>query len=235
MVKNKQQKRHDKTVGYTVMGVVAVVALLSLLFLFGMSFQPVGDVSLATQFLPGQVVQIEDCKIPTTMTDLVVWRSRRKNFPLVSESCPFVAQKFCVTENSGRCLQECLRVQQSEEGVCQGLGFSITGDIVLNFEECKRLAESFAQTSKDVLLRVGAVPQTTNLYNYCSGEEAQARRSVYSLSEPVQAYAHHEFSSGDSLGLYANEQKNVEGLEYVLCADGRARVTMSGEERCSTV
>ena len=234
MVK-KQQKSHDRAVGYTVMGVVAVVALLSLLFLFGTSFRSVGKVSLATQFLPGQVVQTEGCKIPTTMTDLVVWRSRRKNFPLVSESCPFVAQKFCVTENSGHCLQECLRVQQSSEGVCQGLGFPITGEIVLNFEECRRLAESFAQTSKDVLLRVGAVPQTTSLHDPCTDQEAQARRSVYSLSDPVQAYAHHEFSTGDSIGLYANEQKNVEGLEYVLCADGRARVTMSGEERCSTL
>jgi len=228
-------KHSEHAVTYTVLGVVAVIAILSLLLLFSTSFNAAGKISLVAKFSPGEIVQTSECNIPRTITDLVSQRSKRQNLPVGLDSCPFLVQEYCVNQNSGRCLQECLAVQQSPEGVCRGIGASITARVILNFEECRRLAESFARTSQEALQTVGAVPKTSEVFNACTGTTDQARTLVYSLSSPIQAYARNQFSTGDVTGLYANEQKGVDALEYSLCADGRAHVTVGGNERCSTI
>ena len=230
-----KKKSHERTTSYIVLGVVAIIAVLSLILLFSSAYTAAGKLSLMTKFSPGEVVQTAECNFPQSINDLVKWRSQRKNVPVVLEGCPWLVQEYCINENSGRCLQQCLAREQSPEGVCQGTGFAITAQVTLNFEECKRLATSFAQSSREALLTVGAIPKTTEAYNPCTGETENARSKTYSLAEPVQAYTRNEFERGDVTGLYANEQKEINALEYTLCADGRAAVTESGSERCSTM
>ncbi len=229
------KKERSEAISHTILGVVAITAVLSLVLLFSSAFNAAGKLSLIAKFSPGEVVQLSECNFPKDINDLVAWRSRRKNVPVLLEGCPWLAQEYCINQNSGKCLQQCLAREQSPQGICQGTGFSITAQVVLNFEECKRLASSFAQSSKDALTTVGAVPKTTEQLNPCTEETESARSRTYTLTEPVQAYARNEFERGDVTGLYANEQKNINSLEYTLCADGRATVTIEGDKRCSTM
>ncbi len=234
-MQKKKEAAGDATINFTVLGVVSVIAILSLVLLFSASFRAAGKLSMPSKYSPGEVVQIAECNIPKSYEDLKEWMTRHTKVHRIAPYCPFAVQDYCIEENSGRCLQECLAAQRGPEGVCRTATSPLTAQVILNFEECRRLAESFAQTSASALKTVGAVPKTDTAFNPCSSSTENSRTALYSLSEPVQAYTSNTFESGDITGLYANEQKGVDGLEYTICSDGRAQVIVAGDERCSSM
>ncbi len=75
------KKERSEAISHTILGVVAITAVLSLVLLFSSAFNAAGKLSLIAKFSPGEVVQLSECNFPKDINDLVAWRSRRKNVP----------------------------------------------------------------------------------------------------------------------------------------------------------
>jgi len=179
-----------------------------------------------------------DCKFPQSSSDLIEFLSERKNAPFTMDSCPLIAQDFCVVLNSGSCLRQCLNVVQSVDGVCGSAAQAqtrITGQVILSPEECKRLSLSYDISASRFLRDVGAGSQNVNVLNPCTGSSGQAVSKVYSVDSPLQAYAKNLFESGDVVGYVVDEANGQPALEYVLCKDSRALVKVEGRSRCDNL
>lgn len=176
------------------------------------------------------------CLFPQSSADLIEFLSERKNTPFTMDSCPMIAQDFCIVLNSGGCLRQCLNVVQSPDGVCSSFGASseITGQVVLTPEECKRLAMSYDISASKFLRNIGAGSQQNSIVNPCTGSTQNSVSKIYSIDSPLQVYAKNVFESGDVVGYIADESSGQPALEYVLCKDSRAVVKIEGTARCDS-
>lgn len=221
-----------------VLSIVTILGAVSLIIIISDS-NTSGNVAVATaqKSRLGILGTAQDCKFPNSVVDLIEFLSERKNVPFSSDSCPWIAQDFCVVLNSGACLRECLKIVQSPDGVCGSSSFSsqITAQVVLSPEECKRLALSYDVTTTKSLSKVGAGVQQTQILNTCSGVTEPAAVKVYSADAPMQAYARNLFETGDITGYLVDQNNDQPALEYVLCSDGRARVNIEGRNRCNAI
>lgn len=217
--------------------IVVSLGVVSLIIFLSDGAKYSGNVAVLTQDKSpiGILSSGTDCQFPVSTADLVAFLSERKNVPFSIDSCPLIAQDFCIVLNSGSCLRQCLKVVQSPDGVCSSsVGAEITGNVVLTPEECKRLAMSYDTSVAKVLSKVGAGTQTISANNPCSASTEPAAAKVFSVDEPLQAYAKNLFESNDITGYIADASVGQSALEYVLCRDGRSRVSIEGRSRCDT-
>lgn len=223
----------EKTAVPLVSFIVLVLGAVSLITLLGDPNQT-GLISQAQKEVPKLFVTPPDCQFPSSTADLMNFLGERKNKPFTMDTCKWIAQDFCVVLNSGSCLKQCLKIVQSKDGVCSGSSSvaDITAQVVLTPEECKRLAMSYDNSNVKALTTVGAGTQVSPVENPCIGSSESSASRVYSVDEPLQAYARNLFESGDITGYLVNENEGQPALEYVLCKDGRSRVNIEGRTRC---
>ncbi|MBI4142206.1 hypothetical protein HY484_04735 [Candidatus Woesearchaeota archaeon] len=216
--------------------VVTVLGAVSLMVILGYDDSLSGNVAVYQQAKSawGLTSANSNCNIPYSAIDLIELASERKNIPYSADNCAVLAQDSCIVLNSGGCLQECLRVVRSADGPCGSSGaFGITGNVVLTPEECKRLVLSYDVSNVNFLRTVGASTQSTSVVNPCSGVNSPVAVKVYSGDVPLQVFTRHVFPEGDISGYVIDSSQPA--LEYVLCKDGRARVTKEGKSVCSSL
>ena len=215
----------------TVLGVVALMVILGYNETAG-----VGNVAVYQQAKSAWSLTTAgaECRLPRSPLDLIELASEHKNIPYSADNCPIIAQDFCIVLNSGGCLQECLSFVRSEDGPCgTSSGSGITAHVVLTPEECKRLALSYDASNLDFLRSVGASTQSTTVTNPCNGINGAAAVKVYSAENPLQVFTRHIFPERDISGYVVDTSQAP--LEYVLCTDGRARVTKEGKSVCDSL
>ncbi len=152
--------------------------------------------------------------------------------------------RLCQENNHGRQKNEAMCRRQADldaQGKCitgpwrpGTLTGRVTGMIPVDPLSCAELAANYDAVVQQTLDVFESPQQTIAMVNPCSGGAGVATRSVAAPEGPLREYARVAFPTGDVTGSVAGE--DAEGdVRYVHCADGSARVVVSGVAVCNTM
>lgn len=111
----------------------------------------------------------------------------------------------------------------------------ITGEVAVDPLSCASLAENYDLILQQTLERADAPRQTIAMINPCSDRTEAATRQQLDVAAPLRQYARAVFPDGDVLGSTSDEANEQGEVRYVRCANGVARVIVSGVSVCNTL
>lgn len=111
----------------------------------------------------------------------------------------------------------------------------VTGMVVVDPLACADLAENYDAIVQQTV-HEEAHPQTIALANPCTNAAEVATRTAWSPESPLREYARVVFQGGDVTGsVRGGEEDQAGDVRYVRCANGEARVSVSGVAICNTL
>ena len=218
-------------------GLIIVLAPPSNTGMYGATYQPLGN---GVQNAPDPNTQY--VSIDTGLCYLFVSRPGTffsKVSSLCREANPGRAQKeaFCRRRAEIDASMKCITGPWGPGGYSEGgvLEPSVTGMVPVDPLGCARLAEQYDIVIMQTLGRAQPPKQNTAMINPCTGQAEVAERSSYSPNAPMRDYSRVNFISGAILGSVNSIEGQQGDVNYVLCADGTARVTVASVSVCNTL
>jgi hypothetical protein len=111
----------------------------------------------------------------------------------------------------------------------------ITGEVAVDPLSCAVLAENYDFVLQQTLARSQTPQQTIAMINPCTDTAGAAMRQTLLAEAPLREYVRTAFPDGSVAGSIAGEEDRAGQVRYVRCADGTARVVVSGVPVCNTL
>lgn len=224
--------------------VLGSVSLISLIGLFwALSPQMTANVSAVQQWphVGGTLGVDRNCQYFSV--DCEVVRQR----PVTFET---LLRKWCEKSNahslscSAKCIEQGLRdAQYSCPAASPYLRLlqqlapqsMATGQVPVDPLGCARLAGEYDFVIEKTLDTEGVLSRSVTTINPCTGVVESAQNRVGAREQPYRVHARNAFGTGDVYGSVTGRLPGQGVIDYVLCSDGRARVTVSGVNVCNTL